>query len=119
MSDKLLMRLRRQRLDGRSDEDVMAEAADELERRGGLVDEYAAKYGATLNDWMRLRGLLREARRPHYYCDDPWYSCPKAEGGCCDESAGTECRCGADEWNARIDAALGATASHPAEVPHD
>ena len=70
-------------------------------------------------DNERLRGLLREARRPHYYCDDPWYSCPKAEGGCCDESAGTECRCGADEWNARIDAALGATASHPAEVPHD
>ena len=57
----------------------------------------------------RLRKLLRESRKSHRYCDDSWYSCPKAEGECGDETAGTECRCGADEWNARIDAILGST----------
>ncbi len=30
----------------------------------------------------------------HYYCEDPWYSCPKAEDGCANDAAGTECDCG-------------------------
>ena len=46
---------------------------------------------------------LETLRRQHYYCDDCWYSCPKAEDGCCDESQGGECNCGADEHNARLD----------------
>lgn len=50
--------------------------------------------------------LLREAKREHRYCEDSWYSCPKDSDGCCDESQGDRCNCGADEWNARIDAAL-------------
>ena len=31
----------------------------------------------------------------HYYCEDSWYSCPKAEDGCANEGAGKECNCGA------------------------
>lgn len=43
------------------------------------------------------------ARRGHYYCEDSWYSCPKAEDGCANENAGTECNCGADEHNAKVE----------------
>jgi hypothetical protein len=42
------------------------------------------------------------ARSSHYYCDDSWYSCPKAEDGCANEEAGEDCRCGADEINAEV-----------------
>jgi hypothetical protein len=47
---------------------------------------------------------LEKLRRTHYSCDeDCWYSCPKAEGGCCDDNAGTECNCGADVHNKILD----------------
>ena len=54
---------------------------------------------------------LREAlnlpgHRPHYYCEDAWYSCPKAEDGCANETAGEECNCGAEKQNAAVDAIL-------------
>jgi hypothetical protein len=51
-------------------------------------------------------GLLRDSKRKHRYCEDSWYSCPKSEDGCANENEGTDCNCGADEWNARIDAHL-------------
>ena len=38
----------------------------------------------------------------HYYCDDCWYSCPKAEDGCCDEAKGDECTCGAEEKHKEV-----------------
>lgn len=59
-----------------------------------------------------LEAALRAARRSHYTCEDCWYSCPRAEDGCCDESQGPECNCGADEHNARIDNALMDGSSH-------
>lgn len=33
----------------------------------------------------------------------PRYSCPKSSEGCCNEAAGDECNCGADEHNAIVD----------------
>jgi hypothetical protein len=54
----------------------------------------------------QLREALEASRMPHYTCDDKWYSCPKAPDGCLDRSEGSECNCGADAHNARIDAAL-------------
>jgi hypothetical protein len=39
----------------------------------------------------------------HYYCEDSWYSCPKAEDGCCNDSKGEECDCGADKQHEKID----------------
>ncbi len=50
--------------------------------------------------------MLNSLRRKHHYVDDCWYSCPKAEGGCCDDRRGGECDCGADEANATVDALL-------------
>lgn len=32
----------------------------------------------------------------HYYCEDSWYSCPLAEGGCADEKQ-TGCTCGLEK----------------------
>ena len=51
--------------------------------------------------------LLPELERGHYYCDDCWYSCPKAVDGCCDESQGDECNCGADDYNALLAKIIG------------
>lgn len=57
-----------------------------------------------------LTGVLERlavlAKRSHYYCEDSWYSCPKAEDGCANDSRGPECDCGADEHNAEVDALM-------------
>ena len=50
--------------------------------------------------------VLESNRRTHYYCEDTWYSCPKHEDGCANDSEGDECNCGADEVNAEIDQAI-------------
>jgi hypothetical protein len=50
-----------------------------------------------------FKELIFLALRPHYSCDeDCWYSCPKSEDGCCDESQGSKCNCGADEHNQKV-----------------
>ena len=49
---------------------------------------------------------LKNNRRTHHYCEDTWYSCPKHEDGCANDSEGDECNCGADEANAEIDQAI-------------
>jgi hypothetical protein len=43
------------------------------------------------------------ALKEHYYCEDGWYSCPKAEGGCFNDAAGDECNCGAEAHNAKVE----------------
>jgi len=50
-----------------------------------------------------LERLAALAKRGHTYCVDGWYSCPKAEDGCFDDSRGPECDCGADEHNAKVE----------------
>ena len=49
---------------------------------------------------------LKNNRRTHHYCEDTWYSCPKHEDGCANDSEGDECNCGADEANAEIEQAI-------------
>ena len=49
---------------------------------------------------------LENNRQTHHYCEDTWYSCPKHEDGCANESEGDECNCGADKANAEIDYAI-------------
>ena len=49
---------------------------------------------------------LENNRQTHRYCEDTWYSCPKHEDGCANDSEGNECNCGADEANIKIDAAI-------------
>ena len=68
-----------------------------------IEDELRAEIARRDEIIARLKEALPTFKRGHYYCDDCWYSCPKAEDGCCDEGAGEDCNCGADEWNARID----------------
>ena len=53
---------------------------------------------------MTLQQLKEEARKEfdemfpisHYYCEDSWYSCPKAQDGCANNDEGDECNCGAE-----------------------
>jgi hypothetical protein len=49
---------------------------------------------------------LQSMKQGHYECEDGWYSCPKSEEGCLDESDGNKCNCGADEINTEIDEAI-------------
>jgi hypothetical protein len=51
----------------------------------------------------KLQKLAALARRTHRYCEDGWYSCPKAEDGCYDSRQGDACNCGADDHNAEVD----------------
>lgn len=74
-----------------------------------------------------LLTLLQESRRSHYHCDDSWYCCGACthkcdaveedpghehDENCCVESLVVGhrvqgvCNCGADAWNARVEAVL-------------
>jgi hypothetical protein len=65
-----------------------------------------------------LRAALLKAKQPHYRCDDSWYSCHKDPDGCSDEEKGKDCTCGADRFNAEIDAVLLATDQPPSTPSH-
>jgi hypothetical protein len=64
-----------------------------------------AVYLASEVDALReeILAFLKKSRRAHDYCEDSWYSCPKAEDGSCNDSKGDECDCGADKYNAKLD----------------
>ncbi|MCR4301843.1 MAG: hypothetical protein NUV51_09555 [Sulfuricaulis sp.] len=79
-----------------------------------ILDEYGVKRW-TKAEWARQR----ESRRGHYHCDDSWYCCRacraadhqladgehlgrNGESVLCDG----RCTCGADTWNALVDAVL-------------
>jgi hypothetical protein len=59
--------------------------------------------------------LANLAKREHYFCEDIWYSCPKAEGGCANDAEGDECTCGADAHNAKVNELLAAALAEPEE----
>ena len=61
---------------------------------------------------------LDNNRRNHYYCEDTWYSCPKHEDGCANDSEGNECNCGADKANQEIDFAITALRQALAQPEH-
>ena len=52
---------------------------------------------------LLLAGL---ARRDHYECEDPWYSCPQSPDGCFNDDAGDDCNCGTDALNAAVEEIL-------------
>ena len=61
----------------------------------------------TKDEALRLAlEALGSNRRTHHYCEDTWYSCPKHEDGCANDSECDECNCGADKANAGIDQAI-------------
>jgi hypothetical protein len=84
------------------------------QQAGKFTPEFLASCGRHLSEAATELSALREAleslRRAHFDCEDPWYSCAKHEGYI-GESDVKECTCGADECNARIDAALGLAAT--------
>jgi hypothetical protein len=47
--------------------------------------------------------FLKMSRQSHNYCEDGWYSCPKAEDGCSNDAIGTDCNCGADKYNTELE----------------
>ena len=53
---------------------------------------------------------LLKSKRLHREYEDSWYSCPKSVDvdGYSNAGEGDDCTCGADEWNAEIDAMLAA-----------
>ena len=89
--------------------------------RGTLV----AKGEDALSRIARLVALVRESRRAHHHCEDAWFCCGKCDAAGHDGVAGLfpntrrgksghhhrvvgACDCGADAWNAKVDAALSA-----------
>lgn len=50
-----------------------------------------------------IEQLIALAKRPHYSCEDCWYSCPKDPGYCGNQDINS-CLCGADIHNAEVDA---------------
>lgn len=64
--------------------------------------------GPNIDDTLALckevERLKKLAHREHTHCDDCWYSCPKSDGGCCNDAEGDDCNCGADEHNAEVEA---------------
>lgn len=64
----------------------------------------------------RLEALRKLAIREHFHCEDPWHSCPKAEGGCANEACGDECNCGAEEHNAEVEKVFAGVMGHNGEV---
>lgn len=44
------------------------------------------------------------AYRPHDYCEDSYYTCPKHPEGYVDKDQEIKCNCGADDHNAKVDA---------------
>lgn len=56
---------------------------------------------------VRMRALLIESKREHLTVEgDCWYSCPKSGHICNDARRADPCDCGADAWNAKVDAEL-------------
>lgn len=47
--------------------------------------------------------LLKQAQMNHVVCEDSWYSCPLAEGGCSDDAVSEKCNCGASRINETLE----------------
>ena len=90
--------------------EIAAESLHRPTMPGGTVDAIRT-YAATLPaDEGTVRvpvEWLKRSKREHHICEDCWYSCPLSAEGCCDDYQ-VECNCGAEQWNAEVDALLAA-----------
>ena len=76
---------------------------DEAGPKGHIRSANPGEYAKEID---RLRNALMAAKIPHQVVDDDcWFSCPLS-GECCNDKAPQVCTCGADDHNAKIDAAL-------------
>ena len=55
---------------------------------------------------MNIIEELLSLKIRHHGCEDTWYSCPKHPDGYANKGRGTECDCGADEHNDKVDAVI-------------
>ena len=72
-----------------------------------MQDSDAGPKGSELSEGLGplVDELAKLARRQHYYCEDPWYTCPAhPEGTANDFKERGVCDCGADEHNAAVEA---------------
>ena len=76
----------------------------DLKRQTEYSDKLRKQNKLLIEDGDNLAELVRPMS--HNYCEDSWYSCPKAEDGCADDREGDECNCGADRWNKQIEPVL-------------
>lgn len=101
-----------------ADYDRMLRALRELR-----INEFASRFASQLED---VRALLRESKRKHYESEtDSLNNCPltRSEHENQVMYIKHECDCGADEWNAKVDAVLAGhlvkpAAPAPAEAPN-
>jgi hypothetical protein len=80
---------------------VEDEAAALLQHIAALQRDHAASVVRV----AELERFIADSKRGHSMCEDSWYSCPLSEEGCADDRE-TDCTCGANDWNAKVDAAL-------------
>ena len=97
-------------------ESEVARQAAEIERLKSEAELFAKHTGLTFaaKDTLLRQALeaLKKSRREHYHCEDAWYQCPKHKDGCLNDAAGTDCNCGADEYNAACDEKIAAIQQH-------
>lgn len=87
--------------------DYCANLIEQLQQELAACDRERLHLATKIADERELIiELASLARKQHYYCEDSWYSCPKATDGCANDSVGDECNCGADEHNAKVDALM-------------
>ena len=78
---------------------------DEVAMKRGIAD--LIEYLESIDLLSGLYKMAELAMRTHSNSDDPYYSCPLSENGCCnDDLPKDECHCGADEHNKKVDELL-------------
>lgn len=77
------------------------------------ITEWCSDLAEALSGKVKVEGVEEKIKEilgghiHHRYCDeDSWYSCPKAEDGCSDDSQGDKCNCGRDKQIEEITQAL-------------
>ena len=72
-----------------------------------MTDKVAGPDGSALSEGLGalVEQLATLARRGHYHCEDPWYTCPAhPDGSANDAKPAGVCDCGADAHNAAVHA---------------
>lgn len=72
-----------------------------------MSTDVAGPDGSVLSEGLGalVEQLATLALRGHYYCEDPWYTCPAhPDGSANDDKPAGVCDCGADAHNAAVEA---------------
>ena len=86
------------------------------ERLENLADEEDVMMAARAA--LAVLALHPLALREHFECQDRYYSCPKSEDGCSNDDAGTDCDCGADDHNSKVNGICAALSTMLVSAPN-